>query len=801
MPYTVEVQTTAGWSAAAELKDTAIVGRSNFKDLPLVISREHLRLYVEATGELRIECIGRNPIRVENDDGSLSAVRTGKMALLHPGMRVFMDMAGDHVVRVMPAHVLEAVMNVEVPVPAAPQPLLDDPSIPAALPDAHPVGEHGRGKRTGVEGVEGIYLNRRMRPAEHPPLASLDAERRVDAKLAMAVGCGACSTAWAASASTCTAAAAADDGDTAEPQPSLLPPARLEPHQRAACEPMPLDVREASRQLLRSKTAVVQCADGALLFLRQINESEAVGELLHGGGDRVHPTASLQLVTAYDSDEDSLLKDSRVTLAKRPRTIGSSSGMVDATVGKEPTAVEQMLCKAFPDVGPFGTSALEKALRKLEKFELACQGDDWADPECKATNTEALQYARARAVVKGLSWSLRESLQARGRTGTIERLMEEPFLGKSNATKIVEIFQTGTCQRTLARFERGEAPLDSEGRVRMWAHRHEHKATRPMTDGPAKVELSSVLCISAMTAIKLVHERNIRSIAQLRECPEIVRELHGGHRLDHSLRFHEQLQEPVPAEDACEMLKTVRETVRALRVPRAAGWHAELVGGGRTRGRAGHDVDILLWHKEEMASFMGSQGPVFVLDVLLGVLVEQGRVLPKGEAYFSRKCVASRHANPRPYLRQIHMAQESSKGFENLQHDHHDKFFGIWRSARTGKLHRIDLVVCSHPEELPFARLAWTGTRTLNRLMRLRAIDLGLYLGAHCFVARGDREGTADTKVVVEAQAGQPPEVITLEKLEHLPFKYVQSEEDILRVLACGTNAFAKLVDPTNRNA
>ena len=51
------------------------------------------------------------------------------------------------------------------------------------------------------------------------------------------------------------------------------------------------------------------------------------------------------------------------------------------------------------------------------------------------------------------------------------------------------------------------------------------------------------------------------------------------------------------------------------------------------------------------------------------------------------------------------MATESSKGYENLQHDHHDKFFGIWRSARTGRLHRIDLVVCSHPEELPFARL------------------------------------------------------------------------------------------------
>ena len=147
------------------------------------------------------------------------------------------------------------------------------------------------------------------------------------------------------------------------------------------------------------------------------------------------------------------------------------------------------------------------------------------------------------------------------------------------------------------------------------------------------------------------------------------------------------------------------------------------------------------------------------------------------------------------------MANETSKGYENLHHDHHDKFFGIWRSARTGKLHRIDLVVCSHPEEIPFARLGWTGTRLLNRAMRQRAIELGLYLGAHCIVARGDRPGTAETTVVVEARPGRQPEVVTLKKLEHLPFEYVRSEEDILRVLACGTNDFIKLVEPTNRNA
>lgn len=148
------------------------------------------------------------------------------------------------------------------------------------------------------------------------------------------------------------------------------------------------------------------------------------------------------------------------------------------------------------------------------------------------------------------------------------------------------------------------------------------------------------------------------------------------------------------------------------------------------------------------------------------------------------------------------MADETSKGYENLHHDHHDKFFGIWRSVRTGKLHRIDIVVCSHPEELPFARLGWTGTRTLNRIMRLRAIELGLYLGPHGITARGDqRPASTITEVVVEARPGQTPVMVTLQKLEHLPFKYVRSEEEILRVLARGTDDFKKLVDATNRNA
>ena len=56
-------------------------------------------------------------------------------------------------------------------------------------------------------------------------------------------------------------------------------------------------------------------------------------------------------------------------------------------------------------------------------------------------------------------------------------------------------------------------------------------------------------------------------------------------------------------------------------------------------------------------------------------------------------------------------------------------------------------------------------------------------------------------EVVVEARPGRRRETVTLQALEHLPFKYVRSEEDILRVLANGTDDFIQLVDPTNRNA
>ena len=111
-------------------------------------------------------------------------------------------------------------------------------------------------------------------------------------------------------------------------------------------------------------------------------------------------------------------------------------------------------------------------------------------------------------------------------------------------------------------------------------------------------------------------------------------------------------------------------------------------------------------------------------------------------------------------------------GIENLSLcDYHDKCFGVWRTPE-GKHHRIDVVVVAFPEERSFALLAWTGSRTFNRLCRLRAIHLGLNLGPHNFTAR------ERVTVVLDARA-QPPVQLELPPLGVLPFEHCRTEEDM----------------------
>ena len=75
---------------------------------------------------------------------------------------------------------------------------------------------------------------------------------------------------------------------------------------------MALDVGEATRQLRKDKTAIVQCVNGELYYLRGINDHEAVVvEPLDGGDERTHQLANLRQVTGYDSDEDGLITQAK----------------------------------------------------------------------------------------------------------------------------------------------------------------------------------------------------------------------------------------------------------------------------------------------------------------------------------------------------------------------------------------------------------------------------------------------------------------------------------------------------------
>jgi hypothetical protein len=275
---------------------------------------------------------------------------------------------------------------------------------------------------------------------------------------------------------------------------------------------MSLDVGEAKRQLSKDKTAIVQYADGELYYLRGITDFEAIGEPLEGGDERRHLLASVWQVTGYDSDEEGLVKDPRVTKAKRQRVVaGSSSSMhqrsgssisvlpaVAAVQAKQPTGCEQMVSKGFPrepgtsaatsaaasgaaassappppvPLPPFSprtdspgtalgnpkrTALVEYAmltrryplhhardalhddvadkLRRMEKYEIALQGDDYADKEHQKTNHEALAYARAAASVASMTNCKLSELCAGQLDGAVARLKQEPYISDFRARR------------------------------------------------------------------------------------------------------------------------------------------------------------------------------------------------------------------------------------------------------------------------------------------------------------------------------------------------------------------------------
>ena len=63
------------------------------------------------------------------------------------------------------------------------------------------------------------------------------------------------------------------------------------------------------------------------------------------------------------------------------------------------------------------------------------------------------------------------------------------------------------------------------------------------------------------------------------------------------------------------------------------------------------------------------------------------------------------------------------------------------------------------------------------------------------------RSSPMDTRVVIEARPGHEPLEAVVCGRGVVPFRHLRSEEEIIRVLARGTDAFAGIYDPRHRNA
>eukprot|EP00908_Phaeocystis_cordata_P001019 Transcript_11097.p1 GENE.Transcript_11097~~Transcript_11097.p1 ORF type:complete len:501 (+),score=188.95 Transcript_11097:3-1505(+) len=476
-------------------------------------------------------------------------------------------------------------------------------------------------------------------------------------------------------------------------------------------------------------------------------------------------------------------------------------------------------------------------LRHLEKLEIAIQGDDYADKDFEETNHEALTYAKAAAAVLGCPWSFEEQLRG-GREYALERLKGLPNVGEFRATQIYQLatsyFRTGECTcEALEALTLNRCPKDSDGHVR-----YQNNAQKQTVGAAAKLELSKLLGVSPLKAGQLYHgtlagfDAPVCSIAELRAAvarDARAREAASGFAF--GLAHYEALQRPVPEVEALEMQRLVREIVRAQQgcthdcpwdegvelvgalepaARCACCWHVDFVGGARRRGRAGHDADLLVWHKVKPASWGADSRTQSVLGPLIKELEARGRLVRAGGDgwQMARMCHEHRRESVpgvRSHRRHEKQLSTSTRGFENLSTDYHDKVFGVWRStSEPGVVHRIDIVVNSFPEELPFTLLGWTGSRLLNRLMRHHAKEMGLFLSSHALIATpqtSNAHNAEHTDVVIEARPGKPAVSVRVKSLTEVPYEFVQSEEAILRILAGGTDDFKGLYEAQHRNA
>ena len=210
-------------------------------------------------------------------------------------------------------------------------------------------------------------------------------------------------------------------------------------------------------------------------------------------------------MSGTDSDDGARLSS---PTSKRARTDGRP---VRATSGSATFAALSRACP-LEHADPRNTECARQ-LREAEKYEIAAQGDDYADSDLKSTNTEALAYAKAAATV--LSMDVRLSEWTENLAGLKRALRREPFLGDFRTAQICEFVSSGSFE-ALRSFERNEPPIGSDGQRRIV-----NSARRSMHGAAAKREMGSVLGIGWRTAYQLYEGEHpnlpkVRSLAELK---------------------------------------------------------------------------------------------------------------------------------------------------------------------------------------------------------------------------------------------------------------------------------------------
>ena len=370
---------------------------------------------------------------------------------------------------------------------------------------------------------------------------------------------------------------------------------------------------------------------------------------------------------------------------------------------------ELLLHGVYPQASLVGNEPIVKPLVELAKYERALVEDHSDDPltgDRLHLNRRELRYSRAATVVRGCAYQLKVPVTA----------SQLPFVGDSTAQQINQILLTGTCD-ALEDFRADRAVTDSKG------------ALRPDSQGGAtRRRFHSLPGVGQRTASRW-WKAGLRSYEDV-ECalrrkdpqPSSSAGFSITKEQAFSLLHRDDLLEDASGEEINEMHSLVQRTLESVSRP---GWRVELVGGGRRRSTAGHDLDFLCTFPSNPSVLEG------VVVEFVDALVKQGRLVPptEGMCRVQHGLLPTHIATLKEYYRN---EESAAPGTQLL--DRFDHYYGICKSC-SGKYRRLDVIICP-PEEWGFAYLGWVGSRSYLRFMRQHAKDRGMFLNSHALMIK-----------------------------------------------------------------